>query len=232
MYKKPDFFDVTRRGTFYIDIKPCDDITKLSDSFMTRETLELMNTDNSHWEYNTRVYMSAEIKETCKEWAELIPEGSFGTIRTTPRIKTMINEIRPDLLRRYMQVGFTVRGTRIINTSRRNEVHTEQARKEHKKALEAQKIKEALPYTRPDYITYKDVNSIRDAFSRLVFEEYSVGISYKPHYKSLALSYSFIKRLCSWELLAKYHRQYSKKKEYLQDLIYMKKLWDDPSLEP
>ncbi len=233
-----EFFDVTHRGTFFINIKPCEDIAKLSDSFMTREELELMHAGqpNTSWEWNSRVYLAAEIKETCKEWAALIPEGAFGTIRTTSRIKTMIREVNPDRIRRYIHSPYTTRGERIINTEIRNERHTIQAEKEHQAALAKQKALEAAPYVRPEWIIHKDMTAIKHAFIYAFEKEYNLSYSQGHRYSSRKnqslLLFKFMKRLCNWETIAKEHRRISKKKEYLQDLKYMKMLWDDPTLEP
>ena len=230
MQKKAEFFDVTHRGTFSFEIRACQDITKLSDSFMTREELELMHAgQGTNWEWNTRIYLTAEIKETCKEWAELIPEGAFGTIKTTPRIKTMINELSPSLIRKFIHSPYTTRGERIINTNIRNERYQEQQEKERLKAIETQKAKEALPYQRPDFITNRDKDYIRDAFDRMIMEKYQVTFNYR--YNSTTPILKLMKRLCSWEIISKNHRKHAKKKEYLWDLIYMKQVWDDPTLK-
>lgn len=228
-----EYFDITKQGTFFIDIKPCYKIEELTDSFMTRESLELMNSDNPHWEYNSRIFLGAEIREACEEWTKLIPDGCQSTTQTTPKIRTMIRELNPAKIRDYFPSGFTCRGDRIINKERRSARIQEMALEELERNKRLREAKAAAPYERADYVTRRDMNHISEAFDRMLGEEYGMECSRRYRYASDEKSiFTFYKRLCGWDAIAKYHRKYHTKKKYLQDLKYMKKLWDDPSLEP
>lgn len=229
-YKEPEFYDVIRRGSFYIDVKPCEKLEDLSDSFITREDLEMINPNNHYWNHNNRIYLSAEIRAACEEWANLIPDNAMGTIRTTPHIATMIQELCPGQIRNHIQNGFTIRGDRIINIALRNTRREEQYRKEAIAANERQAEREAAPYQRQNEIIRSDMSKIKSAFEYLLMQKYQVSYNYR--YRSTISIFVFMKRLCNWEDIAKQHRKHAKKKEYLQDLIFMKQLWNDPTLEP
>jgi hypothetical protein len=226
-----DYFDIVKQGTFFFEIKPCHKIEELSDSFMTRENLELMN-PGTNWEWNARIYMGAEIRETLIEWAALIPTNAYGTTRTTPRIKILLHELHPDQLRKFSPDSFTIRGSRIINKEGRRERENKARDLEKKRKEELQALREAAPYERVDGITHADMNHIDVAFDRMLSEEYGMASSRIYHRGEHTSVFTFYKRLCGWDAIAKYHRMYHKKKKYLQDLKYMKRLWDDPTLEP
>jgi hypothetical protein len=230
--KKCEFFDIVRQGTFYIQISPCHKIEELSDTFMTREALELMNAGDDNWEWNSHIYFGAEITEALKEWIEMIPEGCQCTGKQPPSIRTLYRELSHDQIRNRMPPGYTIRGDKIINKEIQNARIEEAAQKERECAKRLREERAAAPYIRPDYVTRSDLHHIGEAFDRMLADEYGMECSRRHYYDSKQSIFIFYKRLCGWDVISKYHRKHHQKKKYVQDLKFMKKLWDDPSLEP
>jgi hypothetical protein len=228
-----EFFDVIAQGTFYFDIKPCMKIEELSDTFMTREALELMNVGNNNWEWANRIFMGAEITETMKVWAAMIPDGCQSTSKYNNKIRLMQNELSHNKMRDYAPDGFTIRGNKIINKERRSARIHEMALQERDRNLRARELKAAAPYERPNNITRTDMSHINEAFDRMLSDEYGMECSRRYRYAGSDKSvFIFYKRLCGWDAISQYHRKFHTKKQYVQDLKFMKKLWDNPSLEP
>ena len=226
-----EFFDIIRQGTFYMDIKPCLKIEELTDTFITLESLKLICDD---WEYGLHhhILLQSDIHEACKEWSELIPKGCQSTTQTTPRIATMLREISHEQIRIHMPNGFTCRGNKIINEERQNARIEELVEQEKERAMKIRELAEAAPYVRPDHIIQTDVYHIREAFHKILGREYTVNYSRAYHYTKEHSIFKFMKRLTNWDEIAKEHRKHARKKEYSQDLKYMKQVWDNPSLEP
>jgi len=229
---RAEFYDVIKQGTFYIQIAPCHKIEELSDTFMTREALELMNAGNDNWEWHSCIYLGAEITEALKEWIEMIPEGCQSTSKKTPKINIMYRELTHDQIRNRMPSGYTIRGNKIINEERQIARIGELAEQEKERAKRLREAKAAAPYVRPDYITQTDVYHIREAFHKILGREYTMNCSRAYHYTKEHSIFKFMKRLTNWDEIAKEHRKHARKKEYSQDLKYMKQVWDNPSLDP
>ena len=231
MSDKPDFYDIVRRGTFFIDIQACEKIENITDSFISREDLELILGHDRI--YDSRIYLGSEIRTALQEWGDTILPNACGTAVMTPRIDILCRETSPDLMRRYAPDEYTLRGNRIINKEARrerdNEINDENARRNEEKRAAL----EAAPYERSNNIMMRDFSMLKHTASDVIEKRY--GVSYREDYyhrKDKISLCVFLKRLISWDDIAKQHRKHHKKKMYLQDLPFMKRIWDDPTLEP
>lgn len=219
------YFDVKSRGTFYMEVKECVDIANLTESFTTEEKINELSEDK-HWGYNSRIYFTYKIRAAIEEWILLIPPNALSTTLKSSNVRILLNEVNTDRLRQYAPQGYSVKGTRLYNTtnceSRINYIEEKkrEAEKLHQKLLDAQ------PYERPQNITTSDKYTLGGTIRKTIFDKYGVNIS---HYSNSGSGfYGLAKRLLNWPELKREIRKNKKLKEYVQDIIWMKKIWDNP----
>lgn len=224
-----EFYNITERGAFYIKIEECKDIINLTDSFITIEKLKEMTGESHYFGYDSKVYLPTEIRSACEEWADMIPPNAMCTSKTTPRIKTLLNECEPYIIRQHIQRNYTVRGRRIINSEKQQKRNVELDKKEQEHRAKEIQIKRDAPYIRDaEQPIETDFEQIIYAAKYISKEKYHISFSdYTAHKNSEVII--FCKRLFNWDEIAKRHRCDHHRKFYSQDLIHMKTLWDNPT---
>ena len=99
----------------------------------------------------------------------------------------------------------------------------EEAEKVHRQMLED------APYEREQRPVSHDSYSLESAIRKAIQTKYNISISH--HGYSHTRYFEFAKRLCNWPEIKREVRKQKNRKIYIQDIIWMKKLWDNPTID-
>ncbi len=221
------YFNVIERGTFFISVDECKDITKLSDHFITEDQLkELCGKDISY--YATKLYFSHKIRTVIEEWILIIPPNALSTTLITSNVRILLNEVNTDKLRFHSPNGYSIKGRRLYNTTNLDARATEKHEADAKIQEVHQKILEAQPYERYQRCTSDDVWVLASAIRKAIEEKYEVHVEHRGYHKTRLIQ--FAKRVCNWPEIRRIIKGRKKPKIYLQDIKWIKKIWDDPEI--
>lgn len=228
--KEIKYYDITNRTKFYVDIKWCEKIEELTDSFMTNENLEIFTGEDNWQEWNTRCYDGAAIKANLRAWIAMMKPGA-QSLRTFNRdIKEMLNIVGSHTLNHYVERPYRVGGYRLYNDDiisndkiRKIEIDMEAQEREVKRILD-------LPYERQIGLCQKDLTNFSRALEKAIKTKYALTKLNLPDntYNSHELLI-FAKRLISWPELKRYIKEILPARQYLQDAAVLKNMWDDSS---
>ncbi len=219
------YFNVKERGTFFMAIEECKDVAKLSDHFITEEKLKELCGDGFH-SYNKKAYFNNNIIATIEEWILIIPPNALSTTLVSRKIKTMLYEINTDKLRYLCPTGYSIKGSRLYNTTNFDNRTNEKNEKELEAARKYDQIELARPYEREQGTTTADSWSLAKGIRDTIREKY--GVSTNHHGYSTEQFVKFGRRLCNWPEIKREIRKHKERKIYVQDIKWIKKLWDYP----
>ena len=218
------YFNVKQRGTFYIEVKECEDVAKLTDQFVTGDQLKELCGDRQH--YYNKIYFVHKIKAAIEEWITIIPPNALSTTLRTSDVRVLLLEVNTDRLREYCPNGYSIKGSRLYNvtncTDRQNVINEEVHQRNQRQIAEA----EAQPYKREHKITHNDSWMLQKNIRHVIEKKHRVSISH--HGTDDKALIKFGKKLCNWPEIKRAVRQELKLKCYLQDIKWIKKIWDNP----
>lgn len=222
------YYNVLERGTFYMKIEECEDITKLSDHFTTEDKMkELCGEDWSYW--NHKQYFINNIIAAIEEWILIIPDKALSTTLTTRTARTLLLEVDTEQLRRCCPHGYSIKGSRIYNTINCDDRIVEKQEIEEKRQVMLTKEYEARPYEREQRITRDDCWTMQSAIRKAIEARYGVSIGH--HSGCTHEQYiHFCKKLCNWPDIKRVIREWKVRKIYVQDIKWIKKIWDCPEV--
>jgi len=218
----PKFYNVTHQGKFYFEFERCTDLTKLSDHFVTEDKIKSSLSNLGSFR---EVYDDDLIKATIHEWAGMIKPDSSCTRLVNSDIRTMLNEIEPEVLNYLCPNTHRISGNRIYNEVTVAKKAAEKQDREAKEQERQRKIEEAKPYERKQKVYIKDRGELLECGKELIVAKYEALIFFST---TSANSVLIIKRLCTWAEVRKQIKKQLSKKEYSQDIKWIKQLWDNP----
>ena len=218
------FYDITKQGKFFFTFKQCTDLAKLSDHFTTSDIVEK---DKYRYRYgHSRFYYEDKIRSTLLEWSEKIKPDSMCTSYTNQDIRILLSEIPNDTLNTcFVPEGYRVSGSRIYNIQTERKKVREKIEAEEKERLKQKQIMEAKPYERRQYVYFKDKRELLICGKTVIADKYNNHIYFT---RNCLGSILIIKRLCTWNEIRKQLKERLLKKEYPQDIKWIKQLWDNP----
>lgn len=225
---KPEFYDIIERGTFFMKIKECKNPADLSDHFISREKIKELCGKGFH-PYSSKSYFNNDIIATIEEWILIIPPKALSTTLTTRSARTLLLEVDTDKLRSLCPTGYSIKGSRIYNVincdnriQEKNEIALEAARKQDQ-------IELARPYERDQHVTHDDKWILQSAIRKAIDIKYGVSIGNHSGCSHKEFIY-FCKRLCNWPDIKRVIHKQKKRREYVQDIKWIKKIWDNSEL--
>jgi len=209
-------------------VKECKNVAKLSDHFTSEELMKEFCGEN-WWPHGNKQYLITKIIAAIEEWILIIPPDALSTTLTTRDARILLLEVDTDTLRRYSPTGYTIKGSRIYNNKNCDDRILEKKEAAEKINIIRVKEEEAEPYIRTKSITRDDRSALQSAIRKAIEVRYNVNIGYHANcsHENYIL---FCKRLCNWPDIKRVIRKWKKQKEYVQDIIWIKKIWDCPEI--
>jgi len=226
----PIYLNVTERTKFKMTVCVCPKIEDLSDSFITIEP-DIQR--SSYTQISPKIqgdqthYLKDRINETLAEWVLKIKPGSACSSICSPDIRELLATVPNYIIDRYMPAGFYRHGSRIFNAIKHNDQKKVIENRNQKENQRLHKIEEAKPYLREQWIIYSDMYNLASAIRCAIYAKY--GIHNSVDFADIK-QLEYAKRLCNWVELNTQLRKQIIKKQRLQDIKWIKKLWNDPTL--
>jgi len=213
----PKYYNIIKRTEFMMKVKQCDDITQVSDNFLTEEdwiTLKKTNNQRHHW--NNAIIFNEPIRKVLKQFADNIKPGRMSTTVAPFEMAELLN-----LKEKYgwyvighnLPDGFEMHGTsKIINTK-------------------LWKKKSSKQTKRADKLLERDVNSLLKACEDAIYNRHNYWITMKldRHNSNTVAAIKLCKHLVNWQNVTKQLKRTVYYRGKL-DLPWIKQLWNDPSL--
>ncbi len=217
------FYNIIQRTEWYVRLEACEDLSKLSDAFMTKEQMKL----EGIFEYNDHYYFGGKIRMLLDEWVDLMQEGCASTRSTTPRIRAMISDYRihTHLLNQCCPSGYMVSGDRIFNKSLQRVKDNERTERKNKVEQAQRQAQMDAPYIRNNHVDYHDIQILFAAMKSVIREATDVELRIFTYDLK---SWTLCKKLCKWPVVKAHLKQTRDKKYQSQDLPFHELIWKDP----
>ena len=227
------YFDVIERTDFTITIQSVKDITKLSDNFLTREQLDELMPISSHYTRKGQLccYVGAAIRPVMDEWVDLVDEDSASTQKMTPRTKNLYQSVDAHTINLFTPNGYECNGGRMYHRARHQQQLIDRAEAKAQRQRIARIEAAKAPYVRPDTIRGDDYWNLERALEVLVRREFGMRCDrIYTDSKPRSVYITALKKLVRWPDVNQYLRANHTKKRITQDIVFIKQIWNDPSL--
>jgi hypothetical protein len=215
------YYNITKRTEHVMYLAPCD-IENLSDAFVTSEQL---TEEGMRYQHNVH-YDLPKIRAALMEWADCIKDGDICTTKKPRSVVAVFHDIgNRHVLTNCCPQGFSMKGDRIYDNSKKHERAYELRQKECSKEEQRAKVIRDKPYDRVDMLSYTDRGTFTTLISAAILHKFGMRVSFHGHSER---TQSFYRRLLSWDDIRKAAKRTLPVKQYRLDIIWQKYLWDNP----
>lgn len=218
------YYDVLERNRYIMIVKECEDITELSDTFVTSEQLGDLGHTHYYGSGKQKVFFEAQIRKTLQSWIDLIKPGCNSTRNTTSEILQLIEAVDTWKLNHYLDdLNESGQPLYAVGAGQNPTIRNQTAAR-------------AKPRKRSQRIIQRDYKSLIRLMTHGMYTKYDITIEWDLYSYGFQSRVNFAKKVLAWRDITKqvkeksYFWGFSAGSLTKEDLVYIKQLWDNPEL--
>lgn len=219
------FYNIIEESAYYIRINACEDITKLSDHFISHQ--KLMDEYKASPYYPAPTYQNyykvGPIRVLMDEWAAMVKPNAGCTSLMTPEIKACLRSVGSYICNDNSPSGYYVMGDRIYNQENMDKLADARQKREEEERKKYWDDVKKRPYERTQEVVWDDWINLVDYVQGRVFEKFKAEVRFdKSSYRE---TLSVLQKLVHYNELRSHIKKHHNPKRYKQDIVFMTKLW-------